>query len=210
MSKMVYCRTCGAHIAKSAKRCPQCGAKQKKGHGFLKFLLLVIIVLAVFLFLMSSGILDSNGKKTPDDVSTALTEKKESETEKNSEKETTVTEESGEDAEAEETSVSSTEPADVDSGNDTNADGVNADLKEFLDSYEDFMTEYCDFMSTYDDNNPLALVEYGKLVAEYADFVEKCDAYEEEEMSDEDLKYYLEVTNRVNLKLIDLNASLDE
>ena len=172
--------------------------------------MLVIIVLAVFLFLMSSGILDSNGKKTPDDVSTALTEKKESETEKNSEKETTVTEESGEDAEAEETSVSSTEPADVDSGNDTNADGVNADLKEFLDSYEDFMTEYCDFMSTYDDNNPLAIVEYGKLVAEYADFVEKCDAYEEEEMSDEDLKYYLEVTNRVNLKLIDLNASLDE
>ena len=72
------------------------------------------------------------------------------------------------------------------------------------------MTEYCDFMSTYDDNNPLAIVEYGKLVAEYADFVEKCDAYEEEEMSDEDLKYYLEVTNRVNLKLIDLNASLDE
>ena len=186
------------------------GAKQKKGHGFLKFLLLVIIVLAVFLFLMSSGILDSNGKRRRTMFRLHLQRKKESETEKNSEKETTVTEESGEDAEAEETSVSSTEPADVDSGNDTNADGVNADLKEFLDSYEDFMTEYCDFMSTYDDNNPLAIVEYGKLVAEYADFVEKCDAYEEEEMSDEDLKYYLEVTNRVNLKLIDLNASLDE
>ena len=28
--KMVKCKTCGAEIAKSAKTCPKCGAKQKK------------------------------------------------------------------------------------------------------------------------------------------------------------------------------------
>ena len=30
MSKMKKCDTCGAEIAESAKRCPACGAKNKK------------------------------------------------------------------------------------------------------------------------------------------------------------------------------------
>lgn len=29
MDKMTKCKTCGADIAKSAKVCPACGAKQK-------------------------------------------------------------------------------------------------------------------------------------------------------------------------------------
>lgn len=29
-SKLIKCKTCGADVAKSAKKCPQCGAKQKK------------------------------------------------------------------------------------------------------------------------------------------------------------------------------------
>lgn len=28
MDKLVHCRTCGAEIAKTAKRCPKCGAQQ--------------------------------------------------------------------------------------------------------------------------------------------------------------------------------------
>lgn len=31
MSKLTKCKSCGAEIAKSAKACPQCGAKQKPG-----------------------------------------------------------------------------------------------------------------------------------------------------------------------------------
>lgn len=30
MSKLIKCKSCGAEIAKSAKACPQCGAKNKK------------------------------------------------------------------------------------------------------------------------------------------------------------------------------------
>lgn len=41
MDKMTKCKTCGADIAKSAKVCPTCGAKQKKP--------VVLIVIAVFI-----------------------------------------------------------------------------------------------------------------------------------------------------------------
>lgn len=50
-SKLVNCKSCGAEIAKDAKNCPNCGAKNKKGHpvaiGILIFLVLVIIVSAM-------------------------------------------------------------------------------------------------------------------------------------------------------------------
>lgn len=41
MDKMTKCKTCGADIAKSAKVCPACGAKQKKP--------VALIVIAVFI-----------------------------------------------------------------------------------------------------------------------------------------------------------------
>lgn len=39
---MTKCKTCGADIAKSAKSCPSCGAKQKKSHPVLGILILLI------------------------------------------------------------------------------------------------------------------------------------------------------------------------
>lgn len=44
MAKMIKCKTCGADIAKSAKVCPHCGAKNKK------FPLVPILIVAVILF----------------------------------------------------------------------------------------------------------------------------------------------------------------
>lgn len=41
MDKMTKCKTCGADIAKSAKVCPACGAKQKK-HIVLGIILVII------------------------------------------------------------------------------------------------------------------------------------------------------------------------
>ncbi len=43
---MVKCKSCGKEIAKSAKACPHCGAKQKH-HRFLIFLLVVIIIVVI-------------------------------------------------------------------------------------------------------------------------------------------------------------------
>ena len=45
MKKLVNCKTCGESIAKSAKVCPHCGAKQKKGSPLGVFILIIGIIL---------------------------------------------------------------------------------------------------------------------------------------------------------------------
>jgi hypothetical protein len=46
MAKIVKCKTCGAEIAKSAKVCPKCGAKQKK-HIVLGVILVIFGILLI-------------------------------------------------------------------------------------------------------------------------------------------------------------------
>lgn len=53
--KMIKCKACGAEIAKSAKRCPQCGARQ---HQVALSICAVLIVITIFACI---GILFSNG-----------------------------------------------------------------------------------------------------------------------------------------------------
>lgn len=47
MSKLCKCKACGAEIAKSAKTCPQCGAKNKRKHPVLGVLLLLFGILLI-------------------------------------------------------------------------------------------------------------------------------------------------------------------
>ena len=85
--------------------------------------------------------------------------------------------------------------------------GVDPDLKAFLDSYEAFMDEYVDFMKKYmdDPSNAIAMLsEYTKIMEKYEDFAEKVDAYDSDKMSTEDAKYYLEVVNRCNQKMLEM------
>lgn len=46
-SKLTNCKVCGAEVAKSAKSCPNCGAKLKKGHPILIGILVVIVLIAI-------------------------------------------------------------------------------------------------------------------------------------------------------------------
>lgn len=51
MSKLVKCKSCGADVAKSAKTCPACGAKNKKKHPILGAVLVflgIVMVVAAF------------------------------------------------------------------------------------------------------------------------------------------------------------------
>ena len=52
MDKLVTCKTCGAEIAKSAKQCPQCGAKNRLPQRVLKTALVIlgVIILISILF----------------------------------------------------------------------------------------------------------------------------------------------------------------
>ena len=50
------------------------------------------------------------------------------------------------------------------------------------------------------------LTDYTDMITQYAQYAEKIDAYDakKSEMSKEDLEYYLDVTNRVEKKLLDV------
>ena len=76
-------------------------------------------------------------------------------------------------------------------------DGVTPELKEFLDSYESFMNEYCDFFENYDPSDISALTKYFTMLQKYAEFAEKAEEYDSDDMSAADAAYYLEVTTRI-------------
>ena len=85
--------------------------------------------------------------------------------------------------------------------------GVTPEVKDFLDSYEAFMNEYCDFLESYDASDLSAMTEYLSMMQKYADFAEKADAMDESSMTAEDYKYYIDVTARIEKRLIDVSAS---
>lgn len=62
-TKMKNCKVCGTQIAKSAKTCPNCGAKLKMKHPILSSVL-VVIILMVIISIFSGG----NNKDVPTKV----------------------------------------------------------------------------------------------------------------------------------------------
>lgn len=88
---------------------------------------------------------------------------------------------------------------------DGGAAGVDPELKAFLDSYEAFVDEYVDIMKKYSEDPSDAvgmLGDYLNAIEELAEFEEKVDAYDTDEMSAADLAYYLEVTTRCTQKML--------
>lgn len=88
------------------------------------------------------------------------------------------------------------------------AEGLRPDFKEAMDSYEAFYQQYCDFMKKY-QANPTDV----KLLAEYPDMLAKADemskafeAWDQDDLSKEELKYYLDVNNRVMQMLVDVTG----
>lgn len=87
---------------------------------------------------------------------------------------------------------------------DKNADRVTQELKDFLDSYEACVDRYVAFMKKYQDSDYSASMmnDYFTILEEYYNFAEKAERYNEDNMSDEDLAYYVEVISRVSQKLL--------
>jgi len=85
--------------------------------------------------------------------------------------------------------------------------GVDPDLVAFLDSYEAFIDEYVVFMEQYldDPGNAVSMLsDYMDIMLKYEDFAQKVDKYNADSMSTEDAKYYLEVINRCNQKMLEI------
>ena len=59
MAKLIVCKTCGEHIAGSAKSCPKCGATVKT--GFLKILLIIAAAIVIIGIVAGNSASDRSG-----------------------------------------------------------------------------------------------------------------------------------------------------
>ena len=82
--------------------------------------------------------------------------------------------------------------------------GIRKEFKDAMDSYEEFMDEYVIFMEKYKANpsDMSLLMDYASYVSKYSDMVDKFDKWEDEDLNNEELAYYLEVSSRVTSKLL--------
>ena len=68
------------------------------------------------------------------------------------------------------------------------------------------MDEYVDFMQKYKNADATSMAsmmgDYYRILARYTEFAEKIDAFNESELTNAELAYYLEVTSRVSQKLL--------
>lgn len=86
-------------------------------------------------------------------------------------------------------------------------DGMHADFKEAMDSYEKFMDEYIAFMDKYaksDGTDASILSDYATYMKKYAEFVDKFEQWESKDLNTAETAYYLEVQLRVENKLLNV------
>lgn len=98
-----------------------------------------------------------------------------------------------------------TESKDADE-NEELVDGMRPEFKEAMDSYEAFYDEYCNIMKKYAENpsDMKLIADYTDMLTKAAEMAEKFDAWENSDMNSAELKYYLDVNNRVTQKLLEV------
>lgn len=88
----------------------------------------------------------------------------------------------------------------------TPASGIRDDFKAAMDSYEAFINEYVDFINKYNANptDLTLLSEYADYASKLIDMEAKFDQWNSDDLTNEELAYYLEVQTRVNQKLLEV------
>lgn len=117
----------------------------------------------------------------------------------------TANEESSKPISSTETSSKKEEKASSSSKSNETNDGLSADFKAAMDSYENFMDEYVAFMKKYKANptDMSLLSDYTDYMSDYADFVDDFGKWENEDLNSAELSYYLDVQTRVSKKLLE-------
>ena len=81
---------------------------------------------------------------------------------------------------------------------------IRKDVKEAIDAYEKFIDEYIAFMKKYEqsDNSLSLMKDYLSYVKKLAEMEEKMNALDED-LNDAENRYFIEVMNRCNLKMLE-------
>lgn len=87
------------------------------------------------------------------------------------------------------------------------SDSVTPEFKKAMDKYEEFFDEYAEFMEKYaNSDNPASMMkEYTEYMTKYTETMQAFSECEDEEMTEADAQYYLEVQTRINQKLASIN-----
>lgn len=112
------------------------------------------------------------------------------------------------DAEDEDTAV---EEADAEDDADADSDSgdsalLSPEFKKTMDDYEAWFDHYCEVMKKYQENpSDLGLLsEMSDLMAEETTMLDQMENMDESEMNTAELAYYLEVTARIEKKLLEV------
>lgn len=105
--------------------------------------------------------------------------------------------------------ATSTEESTANTSSDSSdASGVDPDIKAALDSYESMMNSYCNFMERYENasaTDALSLMgDYVKMLSQYTDAMNALSEIDEDSLNADELAYYLDVTNRVSKRLLEV------
>lgn len=89
--------------------------------------------------------------------------------------------------------------------NQSRDSNIRPEFKEAMDSYEKFIDEYCEFMKKYNSASDVSsmLTDYADYMTQYVDVMGKIEKVGDEEMSDEEALYYVEVTTRISKKILE-------
>lgn len=103
------------------------------------------------------------------------------------------------------TTEATTEKRDEEKTVESLVEGIRPEFKEAIDSYEKFFDKYCSFMKKYKESpDDLSLLaDYTQYLTQYSETMEKMDALDDGDLNDAETKYYIEVTARINQKLIE-------
>lgn len=104
------------------------------------------------------------------------------------------------------TQASEPDAAENESEKDTsNNGGLDPDFKAAMDSYEAFIDEYVAFMKKYNKNpNDISLItDYADYIGKYSEFAASIAKWEDEDLNNEELAYYIDVQARVSKKLLE-------
>lgn len=86
------------------------------------------------------------------------------------------------------------------------SDEVTPEFKTTMDGYEEFYNKYVDFMDVYySTSDPSAMMpEFSEMMKKYKDVATNMRTIDPSKLSDADNLYYVEVTARINKKLMEL------
>lgn len=89
---------------------------------------------------------------------------------------------------------------------ETTASGLRPEFKQAMDSYESFYNEYVDLLKQYKANPTdfSILTKYMSMLSKVEEIDAAFKAWDSSDMTSEELKYYLEVSARIQKKLVDL------